>query len=134
LGQGAPPPYGEYLGVVGPELRGELMANASAFWCPTIYVEPFANVHVEAMACGTPIICTDWGVFTETVKQGETGFRCRTFQEFLDAVEDVKKLDPWRIRKYALDNFSLEAIAPRYDQYFRRLLDLWGDGWYARTH
>jgi len=68
------------------------------------------------------------------VKQGETGFRCRTFQEFLDAVEDVKKLDPWRIRKYALDNFSLEAIAPRYDQYFRRLLDLWGDGWYARTH
>ena len=132
-GQGMPPNYGEYLGVVGPEERGKLMSRAAAVFVPTIYLEPFGNVAVEAMACGTPVITTDWGAFTETVVNGITGFRCRTFQEFLDAVEDVRGLDPKTIRSYALENYSLEAIAPKYDAYFRRLETLWDKGWYARA-
>ena len=127
------PAYGEYVGVVGPEERGRLMSQAAAVFVPTIYLEPFGNVAVEAMACGTPVITTDWGAFTETVIQGETGFRCRTFQQFLDAVDGVHKLDRKAIRSYALRRFSLEAVAPRYDEYFRRLETLWGDGWYARS-
>ena len=132
-GQGMPPNYGEYVGVVGPEERGRLMSHAAAVFVPTIYLEPFGNVAVEAMACGTPVITTDWGAFTETVVDGITGFRCRTFQQFLDAVEDVRELDPATIRSYALENYSLEAIAPKYDAYFRRLETLWDKGWYARA-
>ena len=130
-GQGFPPSYGEYLGVVGPQERGELMANATACFVPTIYLEPFGNVAVEAMACGTPVITTDWGAFTETVIQGKTGYRCRSFAQFLDAMEDVKGLDPHVIRDHALNNYSLEAIAPRYEAYFQRLGTLWGEGWYS---
>jgi glycosyltransferase involved in cell wall biosynthesis len=108
------------------------MANATAVFVPTIYVEPFGNVAVEAMACGTPVITSDWGAFTETVIQGKTGFRCRTFAQFLDAMEDVKQLDPHVIRAHALSNYSLEAVALKYDEYFRRLMTLWGEGWYSR--
>lgn len=132
-GPGTPPSYGEYVGIAGPKERGELMGKATALFAPTLYLEPFGNIVPEAMFCGTPVITTDWGAFTETNKHGVTGFRCRHFSEFVSAVEDVKQLDPKKIRKHAMDNYSLKAVAPKYDAYFRRLLTLWGGGWYEES-
>lgn len=129
-GQGTPPLGCEYVGVVGPEERGRLMSRAKAVFVPTIYIEPFGNVNVEAQACGTPVITTDWGAFTETVIDGVTGYRCRTFGEFKRAAQDVDKLDPWLIRDAALDRYSLDVIGEEYEKYFARLLHLWGKGWY----
>jgi glycosyltransferase involved in cell wall biosynthesis len=129
-GQGSPPEGTEYVGVIGPEKRGELMAHAKALFAPTEYIEPFGNIVPEAQACGTPTITTDWGAFTETNTHGVTGFRCRSFAEFVAAAENVGALDPQEIRKYAIDNYSLEVIGGKYEQYFQRLSSLWGKGWY----
>lgn len=129
-GQGIPPEYGEYVGVVGTEERAKLMGGAIAVFTPTIYVEPFGTVAIEAMACGTPVISTDWGAFTETVIHGVTGFRCHTLQEFVDAAEHVKNLDRNKIQKYAKGRYGLSAVAQMYNEYFTRLQTLWGDGWY----
>lgn len=120
----------EHVGVVDPVGRAALMGSAIATFVPTLYVEPFGGVHVESMLCGTPVITTDWGAFTETVTEG-VGFRCRTFQEFCDAALAAPDLSRQAIRRYALANWSMEAIAPRYDAYFRRLLDLHGEGFYT---
>lgn len=130
-GQGTPPEGCDYRGVVGPEERGRLMSRARAVFVPTIYVEPFGNVHAEAMACGTPVITTDWGVFTETVEDGFNGFRCRTFSEFVNAAQSVDGLDRAAIRRRAIARFGLDAVGAQYEDYFKRLLTLWGDGWYA---
>ena len=129
-GQGTPPVGCEYVGVVGPEERGRLMAGAKAVFVPTQYVEPFGNVNVEAQACGTPVITTDWGAFTETVVQGVTGFRCRTFGEFKRAAVDAQYLDPYMIRERAVNKYSLETVGKQYEDYFARLMHLWDDGWY----
>ena len=129
-GQGTPPLGCEYVGVVGPEKRGLLMSRAKAVFVPTIYVEPFGNVNVEAQACGTPVITTDWGAFTETVIDGVTGFRCRTFGEFKRAAQEVDKLNPREIRDHAVGKYSLDVIGRKYEAYFERLLHLWGNGWY----
>lgn len=133
-GQGEPPEYGEYLGVIGPEERGRVMARAKAVFVPTIYVEPFGNVAVEAQGCGTPVISTDWGAMTETVEHGKTGFRCRMFKDFLDAAQNVSQLDPYYIRTRAINTYSLNVIGKRYDAYFKRLLTLWGKGWYDERY
>lgn len=125
------PEYGEYVGVVNPEQRNELMSKAIALLAPTIYIEPFGNVVVEAQMCGTPTITTDWGAFSETNENNVTGYRCRTFKEFLDSLEKVKHLNRNYIRERALNLFSLEAVAPQYDKYFRRLETLWNKGWYS---
>lgn len=129
-GQGTPPLGTEYVGVVGPEERGRLMSRAKAVFVPTLYIEPFGNVNVEAQACGTPVITTDWGAFTETVEDGVTGFRCRTFGEFKRAALAAHSLDPHVIRERAVAKYSLEVIGKKYEEYFTRLLHLWEDGWY----
>lgn len=124
--------YGEYVGAVGPEERAKLMGGAIATFAPTQYIEPFGNVVIEAQTCGTPTITTDWGAFTETNINGLTGYRCRTFSEFCQAVENVKTLDPVAIHKRAVSLYSLDAIALQYEKYFSRLLTLWDNGWYER--
>lgn len=129
-GQGDPPLGCEYVGVVGPEERGRLMSRAKAVFVPTIYIEPFGNVNTEAQACGTPVITTDWGAFTETVEDGVTGFRCRTFGEFKRAAQRARELDPHVIRQRAVEKYSLDTIGKKYEDYFARLLHLWDKGWY----
>lgn len=130
-GYGDKQDYGTHIGVVTPEQRGILMSRARAVFVPTEYVEPFGGVAVEAMMCGTPVITTDWGAFTETVVQGVTGYRCRLLREFRQAMHDVEKLNPAEIRKYALSRYAPEAVAPQYEAYFERLDTLWGAGWNA---
>jgi len=122
--------YGEFVGVVGPEQRAELYGGAIATFAPTIYIEPFGNVVIESHMCGTPTITTDWGAFTETNIDGVTGYRCRTLGEFMKAAIDSIDLNPASIRATAVNRYSLEAIAPRYEAYFRRLETLWDKGWY----
>ena len=130
-GQGTPPEYGEYVGVVGAEKRAELFGNAIASFAPTIYIEPFGTVVIESQACGTPTITTDWGAFTETVTNGVNGFRCRTLKDFISAAEMASFLDRKEIRRLAEERYGLDAVALRYDSYFKTLLTLWEDGWYT---
>jgi hypothetical protein len=58
--------------------RDELLGNALAVLCPSRYVEPFGGVAIEANLCGTPVLASDFGAFTETVHPGWNGYRCRT--------------------------------------------------------
>lgn len=122
--------YGEFVGEVGPEERTKLLSGAKALLCPSLYAEPFGTVAIEAMACGTPVISTDWGAFTETVVHGVHGFRCRMLRDFIAALSDVDKLNRREIQQYALNTFGMRTIAKKYEAYFERLMTLWGDGWY----
>lgn len=120
----------EHVGVVRGRKKAELLANAKALICPTTYIEPFGGVAVEAQLSGTPVICTDFGAFTETVQHGITGFRCRNLREFLEATEAVNDLDHWLIRVEAQDRYSLEAVAPQWKRWYDQIGTLYGGGWY----
>lgn len=119
----------EYLGELNDEKRNEWMSRAKAVIAPTIYIEPFCQVAVEAQMCGTPVISTDFGGFTETVKDGRTGFRCSYLGEFARALNKVGNLDPVYIRSRAIKKYSIETVKHQYQRYFDRLALLWGKGW-----
>lgn len=121
----------EYVGVVGPDKRAELLGKAKALICPTLYIEPFGGITVEAMMCGTPVITTDWGGFTETIQEGVTGFRCRRLREFLEATDKVADLDPKEIKAWSMQ-FTTDIVKYKYDTYLKDVLDLKnGRGWYS---
>jgi len=121
----------EYVGLADTAKRAELMGGAKAIFVPTLYVGPFEGVNVEAQLCGTPVISTDWGAFTETVGHGVSGFRCHTLAEFTQACSDVESLDRDAIREAAIARWSTEVVGPQYSAYFDRLAGLWNDGFYA---
>lgn len=118
----------EYVGPIGIEERAELMGGAACVITPTTYIEPFCGVAVEAMMCGTPVVATNFGAFTETVLEGVSGYRFQTLQEALDATENAMRLDRRAVHDYAMSRYSLEAVAPMYDRWLGNLDLLWGDG------
>lgn len=124
----------EHVGTVGVEERGKLMSRAKAVFVPTYYIGPFEGVSIEAMFCGTPVITTDWGCFVENVVDGLNGYRTRTLGEAMWACENVDKLDPKKIRDYAVNNFSMDRVKYLYQAYFEQLMTLWDDGWYSEKY
>jgi len=111
----------EHVGIVHGLDKAALFGDAIATLVPTQYVEPFGGVAVESMLCGTPVITSDWGAFTETVDNSVTGYRCRTLTNYIQAVERAPLMDRQVIRTLAHDTFTYPSIAPRYNQWFVRI-------------
>jgi glycosyltransferase involved in cell wall biosynthesis len=118
----------EYLGVLSDEDRNEWLARAGALICPTLYLEPFGSMAVEAQLAGTPVVSTNFGAFVETVEHGRTGYRCNYMGEFVQALHDARHLDNAYIRDRAVRLYSIAAAAPQYQRYFERLMLLWWKG------
>jgi len=125
----------EWVGAVEPEERARLMGRAIAVLMPVHYIEPFGAVAVETQLVGTPIITTDWGAFPETVKHGVTGYRCRTWDDFIFAAKQCIEgvIKPEDCRRIAIENYSTDRVKLMYQEYFYRLYDLWTEesGWYT---
>jgi Glycosyl transferases group 1 len=119
-----------YVGTVGWEERKKLMGAARALIAPTTYIEPFGAVVVESMLAGTPSIATDWGAFTEILPPER---RFSTLAEGCEAVELAMNLPPAGLREEALERYSLDAIAPRYERWFEQIDSLRAGGWYQMS-
>lgn len=110
--------------------KTELLARAKLVLMPTVYVEPFGYVAIEAQMCGVPVVTTDWGAFAETVEEGVSGFRCRTLAEFVEAVRLAPALDPRAIRARAVRLYSVEAVSADYLHYFAFVWNVHENGGY----
>ncbi len=134
-GQGDHTPWAhpkiEYRGPISGAQRSEFMRNAICSLMPTKFIEPFGGSGVEGLLCGTPLVATDYGAFTETVQHGFNGFRCKTLADWLDALEQVTTLDRAAIANDARAKYSLEACGKLYDEAFQKIAQLYERGWYT---
>jgi glycosyltransferase involved in cell wall biosynthesis len=111
--------------------RSDLLGNAYAMLMPTAYTEPFGGAGVEGMLCGTPLLASDFGAFSETVEHGFNGFRCKTLGDWLHAFSEVGRLHRVSIAEDAREKYSLENVGAQMDRIFRQIQLLDDKGWYS---
>ena len=80
--------------------------------------EGHGRVMLEALACGVPVIGSNLGGPKSILRHGETGYLCETDADSIAHAISTMLSQPSRIeemgvnaRRYALENFSLPAIA-----------------------
>ena len=94
----------------------ELYGISDIMVLPTKY-DPFGNVHLEALACGLPVITTSQAGGAEVVKHEDTGFILqdsgdfKTLARFLENFEAQKnQWDQWHRRAAnSVKEFTIEA-------------------------
>lgn len=116
----------EYIGCLNGHDRKKYISNAKAIITPTIYFEPFGLTSVEAAISGTPIISTDWGGYTNNVLHGVTGFRCTHLTDFVNAIENIEKIESFDCRGWG-EIHTAEHLIEKWNNYLIRIAK---DSWY----
>ncbi len=123
-GQGKPPkmihPNMEFVGYLDLENRKKYIANAKAMITPTYYIEPFGLTATEAALSGTPTITTDWGGYTENIINGQTGFRCQYFADFVEAIDKIDTISPHDCRIHG-EKFTAEKLVNKWIDYLNNV-------------
>ena len=110
-----------YRGPVGD--RATALGQARALLHLIDFDEPFGLSVVEAMACGTPVIAYNRGSMPELIEDGVSGFLVDSFDEAVDAIERLDKIDRSSCRQAVEDRFSVGRMADRYVSLYRSLLE-----------
>ena len=106
--------YGaEYVGDVRGQRKARMLAGASALLFPSELNEGCPLVLIEALMSGTPAISGYGGGSTEIVTP-DTGFLCRSGQEFVDAINMLPRISPQACRDRALRHFHYQRMAEDY--------------------
>jgi len=108
----------EYIGSANLDAKNELLGNSMAMVFPIQWNEPFGLVMVEAMACGTPVLAMPGGSVQEVVRDGISGYTCRSVREMAKRARDLN-FDPAAIRQYVADNFSMERMVNAYLELYK---------------
>ena len=120
----------EFIGVVKGEDKSRLLSKAKFLIAPSFYNEPFGLIVPEALMSGTPVITTDWGGFVENNRHEITGYRCRTYDQFLHAIRNINKIKSEDCRDFAIKHFSIDYARKRYIDYFKIIEKRYKEGYY----
>lgn len=86
--------------------------------------EGMANVILESLACGTPVVATDTGGARELISRPEAGILIeRTVQSLVDGIRTVQKNPPGRIKtRQHAELFSWQDTINRLSRLFSALI------------
>jgi glycosyltransferase involved in cell wall biosynthesis len=109
----------EYVGEADTKAKNELLGNAQAMLFPIQWNEPFGLVMIEAMATGTPVVALPGGSVPEVVKDGLSGLVCNSVDDMVHHLKNLRgRFRPAEVRRYAEENFSVEAMVREYAELY----------------
>ncbi|MBU8918672.1 glycosyltransferase family 4 protein [Bacillus sp. FJAT-29953] len=119
-------------GFVSPAEIQNWFAAADLFVCTSLWQEPLARVHYEAMAAGLPIVTTARGGNPEVINLGENGFVVENpedpanFAEKISEILSNKSLMQSmgkRGRELAISNYNFSRVADEIMEVWRLTLE-----------
>lgn len=102
-----------YVGDVKGREKAELLAGARGFIFPTKVDEAFGLGMVEALASGTPVICSDRGACPEIISS-DVGFVCKDEKDYVSAVQRIGDISPHACRQKAVGEYHYLRMAADY--------------------
>lgn len=116
---------GDQVLFLGPKRNIEKYYAASdIFVLPTLY-DAFANVCLEAMACGLPVITSDSNGAADLIRDNENGFILKT-QKADELSARIKALGPLSERSRMGDNAAAKAACFTMEKHLSEVLKLYG--------
>ena len=112
----------EYVGVVNPIQRNQLLGGAKAILVPIQWEEPFGLIMTEAMACGTPVIGFNRAAVPEIVSDGKTGFVVEDIKEMVRAIKKIDSVDRIKCRERVEKYFSVEKMVDEYEKVYEKAM------------
>ena len=74
------------------------------------------------MACGTPVLAMPGGSVPEVVRDGVSGYICRSVRVMAKTVMNLS-IDPALVRRYVEENFSIETMVRQYISLYQEVLN-----------
>ncbi len=112
----------EYIGPVNGAQKVKVLQKARALVLLTQLPDACPVTVSEALMCGTPVIGSCLGSMPEIVKHNRTGIICSSSMEATMAMARIQRIKPEECRKYALENFSVEACAKKYVNVYNKVI------------
>lgn len=120
-----------FAGFISYERLPEKYGIADLVVVPSEIYESFSYTVAQAMACGRSVIASKIGGIPETLGDGNNGlsFKPGNTEELFEKINELYIDEKKRIflgsnaRDYAVNNFSIEVLAPKYIEYYRSLLN-----------
>lgn len=107
-------------GVAGSD-KERLLQSAHALIAPNRWAEPGATGVVEALVRGVPVVATPLGVLPSLVQHGVTGFLASTDDDLVNALHEVRWVDPSACRA-AASSWTPRGMAERYVELYTETL------------
>lgn len=111
----------EWTGEIADNRKFEFLAAADAVLAPIQWDEPCANIVMEALACGTPVIATRRGCMPELIRDGVTGFLTDNEDEMERSITRIDEISRQACRKDAEERFSTDEMVEEYLDIAREL-------------
>lgn len=109
-----------YLGPKDQTEVAQLLAGAKGFLFPSQAPEAAPQAPIEAQACGTPVIMSAVGATNEWLKPGITGYIATSFDDFIEALKNLDRINRIECRKFA-EKFDLKIMVDLYDNLYTGL-------------
>ena len=116
---------GQAIRYLGPKSQSEVAVmcqQAKALIFPNRHEEAFGQVIVEAQACGAPVIASATGATSELIRDGETGFLCKTDEDFVQSITEVDHIDRHTCRLHA-QQFDFRAMVAAYTALYHKAIE-----------